>query len=248
MSSEDRTEDGRKIIDFTARQPRPRARLKKPQPAVPSAPVAGPLKALAPEEQSRLCKKIIGEGEAVYIDDPQHGVVGMLLFFNPMLFEKSRPILKLATRIVTALWFFGWAGTLAATWATTVGAKGLDYPGIALITGMFMLGGTALWAAYVRFWLWPRDRFIVTDRRVIVVSSRFPFQGKVLNPLPVERILSINTKPPFWGEALGYETWGVTPAGSSDVIIERKFLRSRPELDRVREVLVTGGLTGNKEE
>lgn len=247
MSSEDRTEDGQRIIDFTAKQPRPRARLKRPQPVTPSAPVVGP-QPLAPEKQSPLCKKVIGEGEVVYVDDPQHWVVGILLFFNPMLFEKSRPFLKLATRLIVALWGLGWAATIWATWATVVQARGLDYPGIALIGGTVMVGATGLWAAYVRLWLWPRDRFIVTSKRVLVVSRRFPFQGKVLDPLPIERILNIKTEPPFWGEALKYETWKITPAGSSDVIIKRKFLRSRDELDKVREALVAGGLNDNKEE
>ena len=180
----------------------------------------------------------VGEGTVegrIYIDDAQHWFAAVELFFNPFSGRPSPPgiVVRSATKLVCWAWLGGWLLVIVALMSRFVF---VDMPLLTeLSTGLTvtMILWTALWLAWV-VWLFPRDRMIVSDRALRVITRRLPFQDEEPRIVLMTELQSANMRVTLWGKLFGFGSFEFISWQNPEPIPMRKHVK---DYRRVQTVL-----------
>ncbi len=241
------------MADRTYRRPPPRRRRRRlggqrqvqPVQAVPPtmpAPTAGRKFGLQPLDSSEItgiCRKKIEVGEKVFLDtQAEHWIVWPALLFAPACRNERGDyrITRMVTGALGVLWACGLVWLAWLLWGVFAGWR-LNYDVQAPWAVGFLVLSLAwpLWAYAILL----RKRFIVTDRRVMMICRRLPFQRKLTHSLPLGKVQSVETSSGLIGDMCGFQTVEVVPNGTSDPLFVCTFFPRGERQDQVLESLGT---------
>lgn len=141
-------------------------------------------------------------GENVLVAQHRHPVV---------LLE---PVLTSFAALSAISWVSGYLGDLNE--ARTV-----------LMVGWLVLVGRA----FLRYWAWTYDWFVVTDRRLLRLHGIFDSKRDMM---PLSKVTDMAFERPFWGKLIGYGRFVLESAGRDQALREISFVR---EPERAYELI-----------
>ncbi len=193
-----------------------------------------------------------------YIDDTQHWVVAVRLFFNPFAEHGEKiPDGKTAASIYLffrtlaeytwAVWLGGWLVTIGLI-AYEVFFASLpqfsEYVSAAafwsIVAVVVMTVWTVGWVSYV-VWLFQRDRLTVTRDSYVVTSRRLPFQDIENRRGEMKEFQSVVLKTTLLGLVLGYAHIEIQSWHEPEPIPGRRFVKHPERLKVVMERLAGQG-------
>lgn len=189
--------------------------------------------------------------DKTYVDDTQHWLVAVRLFFNPFA-EHGEKIPEGRTaagiyRFFRTLAEYTWTVWVAG-WLVMLGLVVVDVfsdhlpqlaaymPGTLFSTtvlGTIMVAWTIVWTWYIT-WLFPRDRFTVTTESYVVTSRRLPFQDIENRKGEIKDFQSVVLKTTLLGFLLGYSHIEIQSWQEPEPIPGRRFVK---QAERVKVVL-----------
>lgn len=190
--------------------------------------------------------------EKTYADDGSHWIDAVRLFFDPFCDRTDKPptgrfvgpmylAMRAGVAIVPWVWVLGWLLAIGLVFAKTY-PELLPGPlrgylssttSFTIVLWVILVVWTVAWTAYI-LWLWPRDRFIITEYSYAETIRRTPWEVEKDNTGRTDYLTAILRRTTLPGKIFRYSHFEFQSWHDPEPIVYRRFVK---DAERIQVLL-----------